>query len=164
MRRVFSVALLALCLSCFLFSPAQAQSSPPILPGSETLWQSLNQIALTLPNSYDSFMNSLTGQINSLQTSNQDLQASNAQLTDSNSSLTLRNADLTNSLTISLQAAETSESKSTLLQKALDASSLSITQLESDAKALKGWNTFWKVTTGVGILGTVAAVVWALVK
>jgi regulator of replication initiation timing len=164
MYRAFSVALLALCLSCFSFSPAQAQSSPPILPGSETLWQSLNELALTLPSSYDSFMASLTEQINSLQASNQNLQDSNGNLQTTNSSLTLRNADLTNSLTISQQAVVTSENKSSLLQTALDDSMRSITRAESDAKALKGWNTFWKVTTGIGVLGTVAAVVWALLK
>jgi len=136
-----------------------AQSSSPILPGSEPIWQSLNQFALTLPNNYDSFMASLTGQINSLQASNQSLQDSNDSLQTSNKSLTLRNEDLQNSLQISQQAVVTSENKSALLQKALDDSTKSITRVEADARAL----TFGKslaeyiAFAGVGAAGGAVA-------
>ena len=136
MRSRFWWALLFALWLCTSPLAGQQQNSPPILPGSELLWSSLNQIALTLPNNFDSFMDSLTGQINSLQASNQSLQDSNAQLTLSNSSLTLRNADLQNSLQTSLQAEATSESKLSLLQTDLSASMQSTTRAEADAKAL----------------------------
>jgi len=137
---------------------AQGKSSPPILPGSEPLWTSLNEIALTLPDSYDLFLASLSGQISSLQASNESLQDSVTSLQNSNSSLTLRNADLQNSLQISQEAVATSENKSALLQKDLDDSMQSTTRAEADAKALAlevGVLKIGCVTLGVG-LGAVA--------
>jgi hypothetical protein len=143
---------------------ALPQSSPPILPGSELLWSSLNEIAQTLPSNFDSFMASLTDQVNSLQASNQSLTETNEQLQASNSSLMLKNADLTNSLAISKQAVATSESKSERLQKGIDASTASITQLKTDIAGIQRQNTIWKITTAAGIIGTIAAVIWALAK
>ena len=152
--------LLSLVLALAMPSLAlTAQSLPQILPGSDPLWQSLNQIALTLPTSYDSFMASLTGQVISLQASNQSLQETNEQLQTSNSSLMLKNADLTNSLAISQQAVVTSESKSGLLQKDLDASTQSITRAKADALVLERQNTLLKVgcvSFGVGLVAVLA--------
>jgi len=163
----FSCALVLATLSL----GAQTRSTSLILPGSEQLWSMLDMQARTLPQEYESFIASLSDQIASLQSNsesltqtNQNLQASNERLTSSNSSLTLRNADLQNSLTISQQQAETSERKSALLQKALDDSTQSITRAENDAKALRNENTLWKIGTAAGVLGAIAAVIWALVK
>ncbi len=164
MSRASSLVLSLLLLLATSSLVAQPIDSSPILPGSELLWNNLNEIALTLPNSYDSFMASLSDQVALLIAKNKSLQDSNAELAISNQSLTLKNEDLINSLTISRQAVATSESKSERLQKGLDASIESTTRAESDARVLRGWNTFWKVTTGVGIVAAVAATVWALLK
>ena len=153
-------------VAALLFSSTvtQAQSSQPIFPGSEPLWQSLNQMAKTLPNSYDLFLSSLTGQISLLQDNVTSLQDSNDNLKFSNNSLTLRNADLQNSLLISQAAAATSESKSESLQKALDDSIQSITRAEADAKALQFQNTLLKYGAIVGGVVAIVAVIVAIVK
>jgi hypothetical protein len=39
-----------------------------------------------------------------------------------------------------------------------------VDKIKDDAKALAGWNTFWKVTTVAGGLGTILALIWAAVK
>jgi hypothetical protein len=46
----------------------------------------------------------------------------------------------------------------------LQDSQTALTKATGDSKVLSGWNTFWKVTTGVGILTTIGAVIWALAK
>ena len=150
---ILRASLLALCFA-FSSLSVQAQSSAPILPGSELLWSSLNGIALTLPTAYDSFIASLTGQINFLALNNQSLQDSNAQLAGSNKSLTLRNADLQNSLAISQAQVTTSESKSMLLQKDLDDSIAYTIQAENDARAMGLQLNIWR---GVAVVVGIAA-------
>jgi chromosome segregation ATPase len=178
MRRVFSVALLALFLSCFLSSPAQAQSSiqtslklDPITMQAQPLWLTLESLVATLPQELDSFMANLQSQTDLLQANMINLQETNSQLQINNLSSTQANEQLQASLQASQVLVETSGQKLAQLQTDLDTSRLSISLVEADlakaqgdAKAIAGWNTFWKVTTGLGILGTVAAVVWALAK
>ena len=171
MSRASSLVLSLLLLLATSSLGALPTNSVLILPGSEELWSMLDTQAKTLPQEYDSFIASLSDQIALLQTSNdsltqtnQSLQDSNARLQTSNQSLTLRNEDLENSLRTSQGQVETLEKDSTRLQKALDDSMLSITRAESDAAQLRSQNTLWKVATAAGVLGTVAAVIWALVK
>jgi hypothetical protein len=150
---------------------ATAQSSKPTSTAptslsqvAEPLWQSLLQATQALPQAMDSFMSNLQSQVDSLQ-------ASNEQLDSSNKSLMLQDAQLQASLQASQTLVATSAAKLAQLQTALNASTSYTIAAEADlkeaqaaAQALANWDVFWKVTTVAGVLGTVAAVVYAVLK
>ena len=154
----FFCALLLLSSSAALQGQSSTPTSSkldPITQQAQPLWQSLNEIASSLPQTYDSFMASLTLQISSLQDSN-------GQLDSSNKSLTLQNAALLDSLQQSQARAAMFESKSLLLQKDLGISiayttqvDLDIAKAQADARALEFQNGLLKA--GVVTLTVVGA-------
>ena len=149
-RRSVSV-LLSLCLfgpsfPALSYSEEAPGNSPSNSQTPETLWQTLLEQTSSLPENFGNFKLSLEDQVNSLSISNESLQKTN-------DDLTTKNASLMESLEQSETRAETSESKSTQLQTDLDASMLSITQAQKEAKALEFKLAFFKVgffTFGIG--------------
>jgi len=156
--RLFSALLCAGLLFCSSLG-AQASGSTTTSPLSEPLWQALLPIATTLPNSYDSFIASLQSQVSTLTDNNSSLSSSNLELLASNNSLTLENAALKASLKASQDAEQTSEAKSTLLQRDLSDSIASTTRAQADAKALEAENGLLKIgAVGLGAAAVSGAV------
>ena len=156
MCRISRLALALFALSLALPSLSAQLSSSPATPATSStptslapdgLWQLLLDKTQSLPTEYDSFISSLTGQITSFRLTNQSLKASNA-------SLTSNNALLTASLQASQAKAATSEAKSKELQTSLDASTLSITRAQADAKVLEFQLGIWRsvaITAGITV-------------
>ena len=155
MRLRLPSALFCAVLLCFGSLMVQGQSSTPISPISEPLWQALLPIAQTLPNSYDLFVSTMQKQVEGLTENNSSLSSSNLNLLTSNGSLTLENAALRASLKASQEAELTSENKSALLAKDLSDSTASTIRAQADAKGLELQVGIWKTA---GIVAGVAAV------
>jgi len=156
MWRKLTLVLFVLLLASPLLQ-AQLTSSPATLAQSSTptsempngLWEPLLEQIQSLPLDFDNYQATLTAQVNSLKINNKSLIASNQ-------SLTINNESLTESLKQSEIRAATSEAKSKQLQTDLDASTLSITQAQNDAKALELQNGILKIgcwSFGIGLAG-----------
>lgn len=155
---------IALLLAFFLFGPsfpALSYSEEAIVisqqnsPQPKQLWEELLSLTSSLPGNFDNFVATLEMRIGLLSDSNKQLLTSNQELKVSNESLTESNKKLE-------KRAETSENKSTQLQTDLDASILSTTRAQEEAKRLEIKLAFFKIgffTVGIGavVLGSYEA-------
>jgi hypothetical protein len=161
----------AFCLSLLLmFSPwlsgqagqsstlvGLAQNSGQTLTLPDGIWLPLLEQTQSLPMDFDSFTAKLTAQVDLLKASNLSLQASNADLT-------IKNTSLTESLKQSESKAEISEAKSKQLQTELDASTLSITQAQNEARVLALQASGWQIAGIAGLALGVAGLVYGLTR
>jgi hypothetical protein len=146
----FWLVLFCVVVFCFSSGVVQAQESKQSSEPSEPLWQTLLKLTNDLPSQIATFKSTSTLQTQALIEQIGQLQTS---VGDLNNSLILSRADLV----ISQEAQKQSE-------KDLDASMLSTTKAESDAKSLQTQTTILKWATGGSLAIAVIAVIVAVVK
>jgi hypothetical protein len=165
---LFSIVLL---WGLFLLSfPASAQNSKPLVQPplpislSETTQMRLDLSTLIAQRNYwkdrsDSYEKSATALSAKLVSLEQSLQDS-----PDPSLMQAEIASLRTQLAEALSSSKESKATLVLLDQKIADLAGKVDKAGVQAKALEQQLVFWKITTAAGVLGTIAAVIWALVK